>query len=93
MPLPEHVHLLDGKGRDLTIEELKEFVDHAGKNPATAKRKLHIDHAGNSSQKLDRPLKSKLTGEHDSPRPGPIGQGFVVSQTRHSIFTSPSHTA
>ncbi|WP_338776218.1 hypothetical protein [Streptomyces sp. DG1A-41] len=41
--MPEHQHMLDGKSRPLTLDDLKKFVDAASKNDAAGKRPLHVE--------------------------------------------------
>ncbi|MFF7191131.1 hypothetical protein ACFZAR_39390 [Streptomyces sp. NPDC008222] len=50
--MSEHQHILDGKGRDLTIEDLREFVEHASENSATAKRTLYVETSGRKLRKI-----------------------------------------
>ncbi|MEU6366489.1 hypothetical protein ABZ876_12260 [Streptomyces sp. NPDC046931] len=50
--MSEHQHILDGKGRDLTIEDLREFVEHASKNSATANRTLYVETSGRKLRKI-----------------------------------------
>ncbi|MEV6028329.1 hypothetical protein [Streptomyces sp. NPDC052036] len=50
--MPEHQHILNGNGRDLTIEDLRAFVEHASKNSATAKRALYVETSGKKLRKI-----------------------------------------
>ncbi|MER5669059.1 MULTISPECIES: hypothetical protein [Streptomyces] len=50
--MPEHQHSLDGKNRDLTIDDLKEFVDKASKYSATAKHTLYVETSGRKLRKI-----------------------------------------
>jgi hypothetical protein len=50
--MPEHQHMLDGKSRPLTLDDLKQFVDAASKNPSAGKRPLHVEIASGKLKKI-----------------------------------------
>ncbi|MGW5665900.1 hypothetical protein ACWEWG_38810 [Streptomyces sp. NPDC003758] len=50
--MPEHQHSLDGKNRDLTIGDLKEFVETAGKCGAADKRTVYVETSGRKIRKI-----------------------------------------
>ncbi|MFB8000206.1 hypothetical protein ACFC4G_46515 [Streptomyces sp. NPDC056002] len=50
--MPEHLHSLSGNGRDLTIDDLKEFVEAATRNSATSKKPLHVETSGRKLRKI-----------------------------------------
>ncbi|MBL3670624.1 hypothetical protein JL475_32585 [Streptomyces sp. M2CJ-2] len=50
--MPEHQHILDGKNRDLTIDDLKQFVDKASKDSATTKSTVYVETSGRKLRKI-----------------------------------------
>ncbi|MET9382799.1 hypothetical protein ABZY09_17420 [Streptomyces sp. NPDC002928] len=50
--MSEHQHMLDGKSRPLTLEELKKFVDAASTNGTAGKRPLHAEITGGKLKKI-----------------------------------------
>ncbi|MFE0629912.1 hypothetical protein ACFW3D_23470 [Streptomyces sp. NPDC058864] len=50
--MPEHQHSLDGNNRDLTLAELKEFIEAASRNSATSSRPIYVKTSGNRLRKI-----------------------------------------
>ncbi|WP_075662232.1 hypothetical protein [Streptomyces acidiscabies] len=50
--MADHQHMLDGKNRPVTLEELKKFVDAASMNDALGKRPLHVEISSGKLKKI-----------------------------------------
>ncbi|MBZ3900570.1 hypothetical protein [Streptomyces griseiscabiei] len=50
--MPEHQHMLDGKSRPLTLDDLKKFVAAASTNGTDGKRPLHAEIASGKLKKI-----------------------------------------